>query len=613
MRWIPLAFILLVVPAGAPAQEAPAADGAVVYRTSCAHCHDGKMSRMPTLEEIREKTAVSVYMAQTGGMMTTAAAHLSGAERIAVAEYLTGDSMGGFTSVKAMIPKSAYCGPGGKPLAQTLGGPGWNGFSDNLANTRYRSAAEAGFGAQDLPKLKLRWAFGVPAADMMSTQPALVGDRLYFGTPSGLVLSLDAATGCIRWVAETHSGVRTAITVAQRPDGGHDAYFGDLSGHVHALDAEDGSERWKVRLDEHEATRITGAPVYWDGRLYVPVSSLEELTGSNPAYECCTFRGAIAALDASTGATLWKTRTIAEAPSKRAKNSIGTQRWGPSGAAIWSAPTLDPAHNVVYVTTGDSYSNPAAPESDAVMALAMDTGKVKWIRQTTRGDAWVLACTEDAEEDRINCPVDAGPDVDYGSSAILVVRPSGKRLLLAGQKSGVMHALDADTGEIRWKRQISQGGVLGGIEWGFSADDEAVYIAISDAWEEDPGVAGGFAALRIADGSVVWERAAHQGTCPEDREGCQTGQLGAVTGIPGAVFSGSLDGHLRAYATDDGRVLWDFDTVREFETVNGVPGRGGALNGPGPSVAGGWLYAVSGYGILDYMPGNVLLAFSVEK
>ena len=315
--------------------------------------------------------------------------------------------------------------------------------------------------------------------------------------------------------------------------------------------------------------------------------------------------------DSPTGRQLWKTYTITDEAQRTDTTSTGVQRWGPSGAGIWASPTLDPDNNVMYIATGDSYSQPADPGSDALMAVAMDTGRVLWTTQTFPGDAFTVACISTDPDVLANCPEDAGPDVDYGSAPVLTTGADGRRALLAGQKSGVMYSLDPENGEILWEARVADGGMLGGIEWGFASDGNAVYASTSDAFEEAPGEAGGLTALRIADGEIVWHAPTVQDTCGS-RVGCHTAQPGAVTAIPGVVFSGSLDGHIRAYATDTGRVIWDVDTVGEYDTVNGVSGQGGGLNGPGATIVGGTLYVSSGYSFLNYMPGNVLLAFSVN-
>jgi len=370
---------------------------------------------------------------------------------------------------------------------------------------------------------------------------------------------------------------------------------------------------WKTNVDRHRAARITGAPRLHAGKLYVPVASLEEASGASADYECCTFRGSVLALDAANGKQIWKTYIIPEQPKVAGKNKKSVRQWGPSGAGVWSTPTVDADHKLIYVATGDNYSLPASRTSDAVVALDMESGKMRWVRQLTEKDAWNVACIQ---ADVTNCPEGAGPDFDFASSAILVNLPNGKRALIAGQKSGVVHALDPDReGEILWQARAGKGGVVGGIEWGPAADEKNVYVAVSDVQldtngQVSPKAGGGLLALQLADGKQMWR--AEPPPCPDTRKGCSPAQSAAVTVIPGVVFSGSLDGHLRAYSTTDGRVVWDFDTAREFTTVNGVSGHGGAINGPGATAAGGMLFVNSGYGFLGQMPGNVLLAFAPE-
>ena len=312
------------------------------------------------------------------------------------------------------------------------------------------------------------------------------------------------------------------------------------------------------------------------------VASSEEGIGANPRYQCCRFRGSVVALEASTGSRRWKTYTIEEEPQPVRKNNLGVQLWGPSGAGVWSAPTIDPKLGVLYVATGDNYSDPPNETSDAILALDLDTGKIVWSKQVTAGDAYNMACSL---PDKSNCPEANGPDFDFGTSPILVSLPSGKRALLAGQKSGIVHALDSDQeGEILWQVRVGKGGKLGGIQWGPAADDQKIYVAISDVEGKvkkdakrgfrafpDPDKGGGLFALDIGTGKRIWYTA--PAGC-NGRERCSPAQSAAVTAIPGVVFSGSVDGHLRAYSSRDGVVIWDFDTVREYETTNGVRGAG---------------------------------------
>jgi polyvinyl alcohol dehydrogenase (cytochrome) len=417
--------------------------------------------------------------------------------------------------------------------------------------------------------------------------------------------------------------VRTAISVG--PLAGADppqyaAYFGDVEANVYTVDARTGTQLWKTQVEEHPAARVTGAPVLHANRLYVPISSVEEVTGAAPKYECCTFRGSIVALEATTGKQVWKTYTIPQAPAPVRKNAVGTQLWGPSGAAVWTSPTIDLKRGVLYVTTGDNYSDPPTHTSDAIVALDLGAGKVLWSRQFTVGDAYNIACGSPYP---MNCPQAKGPDLDFGSSPMLRTLPNGKRVLLAGQKSGMLHAVDPDNnGAILWQQRVGQGGALGGIQWGPATDTDTTYVALSDArlgvkvdpergvaLELDAKAGGGLFAYRIENGEKKWFTPPP--SCGE-RPNCSPAQSAAITVIPGVVFSGSVDGHLREYSTQDGRMVWEYDTARDYDTVNGVKARGGSLDGPGPTVAGGMLYVYSGYGVWGGMPGNVLLVFSVD-
>jgi polyvinyl alcohol dehydrogenase (cytochrome) len=608
MRTVCFAIMLGLIVAAVAAAQSP--DGERLYRQNCGRCHEGDLPALFSSSPIREYPAARIYEALSAGIMAGQATGLSKEDKRAVAEYVSGAAPGSLPTPLDQIPQTAYCSSGGAAPADPYAGPSWNGWSPDRNNARFQSAEAAGLGANSVPDLSLKWAFGFPGVTVASLQATIVGGRALVGSSVGVVYALDADTGCVHWAHETDAGVRSTIIVGPGPDDRATAFFGDMTGNAYAVDFETGERRWRVEVDDHRQARITGAPALHDGRLYVPVASLEELAAEAPTYQCCTFRGSVAALDATTGRRLWQRYPIDEEPTRTGLNPAGVQQWGPSGVGIWASPTIDPGRNRMYVATGDSYSNPVSPLSDAIVALALDTGDVLWVSQTTPGDAWVAACLSPDEATRANCPEDAGPDHDFGS-AIVLATVGGRELLLAGQKSGVMYGLDPGTGEIVWETRVSGGGILGGIEWGFASDGETVFASISDALEKAPGDAGGMVALRIATGDVLWEAPPFQDTCG-NRPGCHTAQPGAVTAIPGVVFSGSLDGHIRAYSSDTGAVIWDVDTAGEYKTVNGVPGRGGSLNGPGATIAGGMLYVSSGYGLFNYMPGNVLLAFSVD-
>ena len=606
-RFVFLLICLFSMPALILAQ-----DGAALYRRHCAMCHEASaQTRAPSRDALRQLTPERIVYAleSIASPMSSVGLARTREERRALATYLSGKPFG---TEKPLDLDRVGCKQSG--AFDPASGLGWNGWSPDPSNNRFQTAAAAGLDANQVARLKLKWAFAFPGDIEAYAQPTVVGGRIFLGSEGRRVYSLDGATGCVYWSFTADAGVRAAITVGPVNDAGsYGAFVGDLSANVYALDAASGRLLWKTNVDRHRAARITGAPRLHAGKLYVPVASLEEASGASADYECCTFRGSVVALDAANGKQIWKTYIIPEQPKVAGKNKKGVRQWGPSGAGVWSTPTVDTDHRLIYVATGDNYSLPASRTSDAIVALDMESGKMRWVRQLTEKDAWNVACIQ---ADLTNCPEGAGPDFDFASSAILVHLPNGKRALIAGQKSGVVHALDPDReGEILWQVRAGKGGVVGGIEWGPAADEKNVYVAVSDVQldtngQVSPKAGGGLLALQLADGKQMWR--AEPPPCPETRKGCSPAQSAAVTVIPGVVFSGSLDGHLRAYSAADGRVIWDFDTAREFTTVNGVSGHGGAINGPGATAAGGMLFVNSGYGFLGQMPGNVLLAFAPE-
>ncbi len=513
-------------------------------------------------------------------------------------------------------------------FADPLSKPHWNGWGVDPTQHRFQPADMARLDPSDAARLKLKWAFGFPGATRSVAQPTVFGGRVFVGSQNGKVYSLDAKSGCSYWEFDAGRGVRAAVVVGQVADGWA-AYFGDLGADVHSVDALTGKELWKAKLDDHPAAVITGSLTLVGRILFVPISSYEEATGANKSYSCCTFRGSLVALDAPTGKVLWKRFTIAEPATPGATNAVGVQQMGPSGAAIWSAPTFDAATQGIYVTTGDNYSDPPTETSDAILALDARSGELAWSRQITSGDAYNVACVSPEKE---NCPQAKGPDFDFGSSAVLANLLKGKRILVAGQKSGVVTALDPDRGgEIVWQKRVGAGSPMGGVEWGIAADQNDVYVAVSDvllavAALGTPGaqpyifnpkigllynskMGGGLSALKLETGEQIW-RTPHPGC--GDVPGCSPAQSAAVTAIPGLVFSGGLDGHLRAYFAENGKIAWDTDTKADYQTVNGVAARGGSVDGGGAVVVDGMVYVGSGSGFFGGTPGNVLLAYSVD-
>jgi len=589
---------------------AAAQDGAALYKQNCAQCHDGGMDRAPSRDALKALSADRVLAAMETGPMISMASRRTALERRAIAEFVSGKKLTGVLETKPL--PQAMCGA--NPGTNLSTGPAWLGWGVNPSNTRFQDAADAGLNAADVPRLKVKWAFGFPGDQSANAHPVIAGGRVFIGSAGGTVYSLSAATGCIYWYFDAGSTVRGAIAI-HLTGNAYTAYFGDARANMYAVDALSGKLLWKTKVDDFPVAGITSSPQFFNGRLYFGVKSGEEAAGADPNYECCRFRGSVVALDAATGKQVWKTYTI-DAPKPTKKNAKGTQMWGPSGAPIWSTPVIDPKRNAIYVTTGDNYSEPTTRTSDAFLALDLDTGKILWIRQMTEKDAYTAACRL---PDTTNCPIN-GPDFDFGSSPILVTLPNGKRALLAGQKSGIVHALDPDQqGEVLWQVRVGKGGTMGGVQWGSAVDQQNIYVAVSDIkrvmltystqTDADPHQGGGMYALRLATGEKVWYTPPF--SCGE-RKRCSPAQSAAVTAIPGVAFSGAMDGHLRAYSAADGKVIWDFDTVRDYKTVNGVEGRGGTIDGPGPAIAGGMLFVNSGYVAAGGMPGNVLLAFTVD-
>jgi len=483
------------------------------------------------------------------------------------------------------------------------GGASWNGWAD-AANTRFQSAKEAGLTSQTTPKLKLKWAFGFPGVTNAEGTPTVFGGRVFVGDANGVVYSLDAETGCTYWTFTASAGVRNS-PVADKA-----VYFGDLKGNVYGLDLTNGHQLWKTQVDAHPMAVITGSPKLEAGRLYVPVSGRDEsMAATNPSYECCTFRGSVVALDAATGKKIWQAYTIRDLPKVTGQNAKGTKTWGPSGAVPWSSPTIDLQKKAIYIGTGVNYSKPETDTSDAIIAFDMDSGRLLWSRQFTTDDSYNFAC---GAADKTNCPRNPIIDVDLGNSGMLRTLSGGKRILVTSDKGGTVYGIDPDhEGKVLWKLKIAHGGVNGGTMWGGAADDRGVaYIGISDFTAGKPEVGGGLVALQMATGEKLWMTPAPKPACTANPK-CSAAQPAPVTVIPGVAFLGSWDGHIRAYETSAGKIIWDFDTAQDFEAVNGVKTQGGSINSMGPAIAGGMLYITSGY-TGNGMPGNALLAFSLS-
>lgn len=521
------------------------------------------------------------------------------------------------------VPEKNICADAAGPLA--LGSAQWNGWGRDVENTRYQP--EPAIRASDVPKLALKWAFGFQGS-AVAGQPTVVDGRLFVVSSAGRIYSLDAKTGCTYWTFDAPAGTRTAISIGEfapprsaaapknapasrRKHGSSKkkhqytlahldilkapsaAFFGDDTGAVYALDAQRGTLLWRTVVDPHPLARIVGGPTLYRDRLYVVVASNEQSATMDAAYACCTFRGSVAALDMTTGRVLWKTFTVAEEPRPYRKNASGGQGLGPAGGAVAAAPSIDIKRGVLYVGTGGSLTELNQPLTDAVVALDLNDGQLRWAKQFPRHDTAGAA--------------------DFASSPILRTLADGKQILLAAQTSGNVYALDPDHGgDVLWQTNAAQENVASGIEWGPAADHRRLYVALSGLVAEPDNTAGGLAALDMKTGIKRWYTPAPSPACTWGGEGCAHAQAQAVTVIPGAAFSGSMDGHLRAYSTIDGKILWDTETAKDFPTINGIKASGGSLDQGGATIVNGVVYINSGYGQRYGQPGNVLLAFSVD-
>jgi polyvinyl alcohol dehydrogenase (cytochrome) len=603
MRYACLLILMLTGPLRAQ-------DGAALYQGRCASCHDAPSGRTPSIGAIKQMTSQGVFAALANGAMKSQTAGLSTQDLLALIVYI---APAGVENQKPTFEKNCATST---PLK--AGPSAWGGWSPNITNSRFQDAKAAGLAAADVPGLKLKWAFNLGAVTMTRGQPAIFGNRVFTTTLAGDVYAIDATSGCIRWAFKATAGIRSGVAVGDA-NGVPAIFFGDRSAVMYAVNAESGELLWKIRPVEHLLAQATATPQFYKGVIYEGFSSLEESLAADPQAVCCSFRGVVVALDAATGRILWESFTVPET----ARPAAGGKSQGPSGAAIWSTPTIDEQKGALYVATGDNYSDPVTETSDAVLAFDLKTGKMLWSRQLTQRDAYNGGCSAHGHP---NCPAEDGPDSDFGQPPILVELGGGKRALVIGQKSGMVHAIDPDSaGKILWQTRAGAGGLLGGSQWGSAADSQRVYVAISDAVMHsvadraapggsrialDPKIGGGLHAIDLKSGRIVWS--ARPAKCLATQAICSPAQSAAVTAIPGAVFSGGLDGHLRAYSTTDGRVIWDFDTGREFRTINGKPARGGSIDATGAAVAGGLVLVESGYNQFGGMPGNVLLAFSLD-
>jgi polyvinyl alcohol dehydrogenase (cytochrome) len=362
-------------------------------------------------------------------------------------------------------------------------------------------------------------------------------------------------------------------------------YIGTQTGaNLLALDAKTGKLKWKTLLDDHPLAVITGSPAVAAAKVFVGITSLEETASATKTYKCCSFRGSFDAVDAKTGKPIWKTVTAPE---------------GYTGSGVWgSNPVVNLARRLVYIGTGNNYTKPKtasyakciadggtepkclSPDDlvDSMLALDMDTGKIKWVRRHIADDDWNVSCVAGDKPGMGNCPRGAGPDYDFGSGPNEFSIRSVGQVIGAGQKSGVYSVFDADSGKLIWARMVGPGSILGGMEWGTATDDRRVYVAISnfDRDKYKAGDAGSWAALNKETGAIEWQIPDPNGAI----------DIAPVSVSNGVVFAGSMatrkrDPNMFALDAATGKILWKFAS--------------GASVNAGAVVSGGVVYWGSGY------------------
>ena len=585
--------------------------GAALYARHCMACHAGQVYKAPHTSWLEMMPARTIYTTMTEGLMQVQAAELSDAEKRHVVEYLLQEP---FSDEQVALPALNYC-TGADAQSTAFNANELTGWGRDTS--RFVPAEVADLAVADIPRLKMKWSFGFPNAVRARSQPAVAMDSVFVGSQDGTVYAFDLDTGCVRWAYRASAEVRTGIVPGQFGGAPAAVYFGDIIANLYAVNAHTGELLWKVSAEDHHSATLTGTPAYHEGVVYVPVSSLEVIPAAAADYECCTFRGKVVAYDAQDGSVRWKSYSIPSEPVETGRTSAGMRVLSPSGAPVWTSPTLDVANNRLFFGTGENYSTPADNNSDAIVAVRLDTGERIWSRQIFSGDAWNVACMMSVEHP--NCPPEQGPDFDQGSSPLLIDTKDHDKVLVAGHKDGSVIAYDANTGEQRhWVTKIGRGSIQGGVHFGMAAEGTRVYAPINDMNNTrngdvlDPALARpGLNAIDANTGEVLWSHV-QSNVCGDDRPLCDPGISAPVTAIPGAVVAGHLDGYLRFYAGDTGRVLWEFDTTDHFDTVNNLSASGGGMSGAGPTIAQGHLVSNSGYGLYFHEPGNILMVFSVD-
>jgi polyvinyl alcohol dehydrogenase (cytochrome) len=592
------------------------AEGKNLFETNCASCHNTNAevkSNAPNRNIIAAMTARTVFSALVSGKMKVQSENLSESQKRAIAQYITN-----MVLVETTYSPNAYTKFSIEKNPKILSG--WGG---NLAGTGFQKNTT--ITKENIAKLKVKWTFGFPDGTQVRSKPAVMGNCLIVGTQFGEVYAIEKNTGKIGWIYKASAAIRGGIAISQTANGPK-IYFTDYATNTYCL-SETGKEIWNIRAGIHPQSGTTGTATVYNNTVFVPITSFEVASAADPNFPCCNSSGELVALNATNGKIKWRHKVIAEEAKEQGKKKNGKPYFGPSGGVVWCSPNIDTKRGLIYIGTGENYTDPATTTSDAIQAIDIYTGKLRWNFQATPHDTWNAGCPGNP-----NCPEKAGPDFDFGMAPILVKTQNGNDILVVGQKSSVVHALEPATGKIIWQKRVGKGGMLGGIHWGMAADGKNVYAAVADniyAMDKSDSTqkpAPGIYALKLETGEIVWKTPtpvfnAKIVVADDAWKSSRATLVGRVVPansaaplvIPGVVFAGALDGFIRAYDTENGKIIWEYDTLIPFETNNGIPSKGGSIDGASPTIIGNMLFLNSGYGLWGEIPGNVLIAFELEK
>ena len=623
-----LIFSLLAIgcgPLDRGPDEAILKAGKQVYQDQCAACHKAAGSGAPLLSSLQMMNGDAIESALLTGKMAQQGSLLSDEERTSLIAWLTKDQ----ADMGEWEEKLACEAPAAPSPGDTKYITSW-GFDDQ----NHRVLQDSVITAQNVGALREVWTLAFPGASTMRSQPVIIGDTLYLAVyDTQKVYAFDQQTGCLRWTHEAGDNPRTALSAARYKDR-LTLLFGDTAGLVTMIYADTGELVWRKPLGISEKTTFTGPITVRNDKFYLVHSSTETLASVEEDYECCTLSGAVSAHKLSDGSKIWAHRTLSEA-KRRKKSSAGTQLWGPAGASAWAAPVIDDERGLIYFGTGPISAPPDEGTGDAIIAVDLKSGKRRWTFQATKDDFWNGACrAPHPDGQHPNCPGTDGVDFDFGAGIMRVTTPNGRDLIIAGQKSGVVHALDPDNGSVVWQSTIGSGGLLGGIHWGMAYKDGALYVPVNDPdFTKHPGLSDAYKAklgnyvpksglyrLNVENGEVEWSWQPEPGCkasfavkeawpdCPP-----QFGLSSAILLTNELVISGGMDGKWRAFEAATGKLIAEYDTYREYrETLNGISGHGGSIDNATLAIADDMVFVQSGYSYFGGTPGNMLIAYKLN-